>query len=108
MWRGIFQGKSIDEGTIQQGNSNLSTIFIGKRSFAVETVREGVETVYPTLEKPIVLIDIHVTSGATHGNGIVLIYHDNDTYGASLLLDRRESKLYVGFLSGNGWNWRNL
>jgi site-specific DNA-methyltransferase (adenine-specific) len=76
MWRGMFQGKSISEGTVQQGNKSLNE-----------------KRIHPT-QKPVVLYE-WILSRYAKENDIILDTHVGSA--SSLIACHRTNHKFVGF-----------
>ena len=76
MWRGMFQGKSITEGTVQQGNKKLNE-----------------KRIHPT-QKPVALYEWILTKYAKEGD-IILDTHVGSA--SSLIACRNTNHKFVGF-----------
>lgn len=89
MWRGMFQGKSIEEGTVQQGNKRLNEKRIHPTQKPVNLYRWMLQKY---VKKGWIILDTHVGSGssliACEEKGFKYVGFEKDQHYYSLTTNR--------------------
>lgn len=89
MWRGMFQGKSIEEGTIQQGNKSLNEKRIHPTQKPVNLYRWIAQRY---IEKGWKVLDTHTGSASSliayHEVGLQFVAFEKDKYMYELSMER--------------------